>query len=47
MKIEVVVDVKTRLGEGPLWGVEQERLWIDSFSSIDGGHLVSSLGVCP
>ena len=48
MKIDVVVDVKTTLGEGPLWGVEQERLyWIDSFSSIDCGHLVSSLGVCP
>lgn len=32
MKIEVVVDVKTTLGEGPLWDVEQERLyWIDSF----------------
>jgi sugar lactone lactonase YvrE len=26
------VDVKTTLGEGPLWDVEQERLyWIDSF----------------
>src|SRR4051812_13185859 len=32
MRIEVVVDVKTTLGEGPLWDVEQERLyWIDSF----------------
>lgn len=32
MKIEVVVDVKTTLGEGPLWDVEQQRLyWIDSF----------------
>jgi L-arabinonolactonase len=32
MKIEVLVDVKTTLGEGPLWDVEQERLyWIDSF----------------
>lgn len=32
MKIDVVVDVKTTLGEGPLWDVEQERLyWIDSF----------------
>ncbi|QKC98349.1 SMP-30/gluconolactonase/LRE family protein [Mesorhizobium sp. NZP2298] len=31
MKIEVVCDVKTHLGEGPLWDVEQERLyWIDS-----------------
>lgn len=32
MKIEVVVDVKTVLGEGPLWDVDQQRLyWIDSF----------------
>ena len=32
MQIEVVVDVKTTLGEGPLWDVEQQRLyWIDSF----------------
>jgi len=32
MRIEVLVDVKTTLGEGPLWDVGQERLyWIDSF----------------
>lgn len=32
MRIEVLVDVKTILGEGPLWDVEEERLyWIDSF----------------
>jgi L-arabinonolactonase len=32
MRIEVLVDVKTTLGEGPLWDVEEERLyWIDSF----------------
>src|SRR5579862_4991561 len=32
MRIDVLVDVKTILGEGPLWDVEQERLyWIDSF----------------
>jgi sugar lactone lactonase YvrE len=32
MKIDVLIDVKTTLGEGPLWDVEQERLyWIDSF----------------
>lgn len=32
MRIEIVADVKTTLGEGPLWDVEQERLyWIDSF----------------
>lgn len=32
MRIEVLVDVKTTLGEGPLWDVEEQRLyWIDSF----------------
>ncbi|MBV8565613.1 MAG: SMP-30/gluconolactonase/LRE family protein [Methylobacteriaceae bacterium] len=32
MRIEVLVDVKTILGEGPLWDVAQQRLyWIDSF----------------
>jgi L-arabinonolactonase len=32
MRIEVLVDVKPTLGEGPLWDAEQERLyWIDSF----------------
>lgn len=32
MRIEVLVDVKTTLGEGPLWDAEPERLyWIDSF----------------
>lgn len=32
MKIDVLVDCKTTLGEGPLWDVEEERLyWIDSF----------------
>ena len=31
MKIDIVLDVKTVLGEGPLWDVDQERLyWIDS-----------------
>jgi sugar lactone lactonase YvrE len=31
MRIEVLVDVKTTLGEGPLWDVEEQRLyWIDS-----------------
>lgn len=46
MRIEVLVDVKTTLGEGPLWDVEQERLyWIDSFdgrvfrSTVDGGEV--------
>jgi sugar lactone lactonase YvrE len=32
MRIEVLVDVKTTLGEGPLWDVNEQRLyWIDSF----------------
>ncbi|MCE7027167.1 SMP-30/gluconolactonase/LRE family protein [Jiella avicenniae] len=32
MRIEVLLDVKTTLGEGPLWDVGQERLYfIDSF----------------
>lgn len=32
MKIEIIADVKTTLGEGPLWDVGQQRLyWIDSF----------------
>ena len=32
MRIEVLVDVKTILGEGPLWDVAEQRLyWIDSF----------------
>lgn len=31
MKIDIVVDVKTTLGEGPLWDVEQQRIyWVDS-----------------
>jgi len=31
MRIEVLVDVKTTLGEGPVWDVEEQRLyWIDS-----------------
>ena len=32
MRIDVLADVKTTLGEGPLWDVEEQRLyWIDSF----------------
>ena len=32
MRIEVLVDVKTTLGEGPVWDVQDQRLyWIDSF----------------
>lgn len=46
MKIDVLLDVKTTLGEGPLWDAAQERLyWIDSFdgrifrSTVDGHEL--------
>ncbi len=46
MRIEVLVDVKTTLGEGPLWDVEEQRLyWIDSFDgrvfrcTVDGREL--------
>jgi len=46
MRIEVLLDVKTTLGEGPLWDAEQERLYfIDSFdgrvfrTTVDGGEL--------
>ncbi|OZI39226.1 calcium-binding protein [Bordetella genomosp. 1] len=36
MRIEVLIDVKTQLGEGPLWDVQEQRLyWVDSF----GGHV--------
>jgi L-arabinonolactonase len=31
MRIETLIDVKTTLGEGPLWDVEEQRLyWVDS-----------------
>jgi sugar lactone lactonase YvrE len=46
MRIEVLVDVKTTLGEGPLWDVDEQRLyWIDSFDgrvfrcTVDGREL--------
>ena len=46
MRIEVLLDVKTTLGEGPLWDAEQERLYfIDSFdgrvfrTTVDGGEI--------
>src|SRR5258706_2516693 len=30
MQIEVLVDVKTTIGEGPVWDVQEQRLyWID------------------
>ena len=32
MQIDVLIDVKTTLGEGPVWDVQEQRLyWIDSF----------------
>lgn len=31
MRIDIVADVKTRLGESPLWDVDEQRLyWVDS-----------------
>ncbi len=46
MRIEVLVDVKTTLGEGPLWDVDEQRLYfIDSFDgrvfrcTAEGGEL--------
>ena len=31
MKINILLDLKNNLGEGPIWDVEQQRLyWIDS-----------------
>ena len=46
MRIDVLLDVKTTLGEGPLWDVDQERLYfIDSFdgrvfrTTVHGGEL--------
>lgn len=54
MKIDIVLDVKTVLGEGPLWDVEQERLyWIDSKdarifrATADGTELRSWLVPAP
>ncbi len=46
MNIEVLVDCKTTLGEGPLWDVDEQRLyWIDSFDgrvfrcTVDGSEV--------
>ena len=46
MRIEVLIDVKTVLGEGPLWDVDEQRLYfIDSFGcnvfrcTADGGEV--------
>ena len=45
-QIDVLLDIKTTLGEGPLWDVESERLhWVDSAdgrifrSTVDGREL--------
>jgi sugar lactone lactonase YvrE len=50
VKIDILLDVKTILGEGPLWDVAQERLyWIDSLgqrvfrATADGRELRSWL----
>ena len=34
MKIDVLLDVKTTLGEGPVWDVDQQRLYF--IDSMDG-----------
>ena len=35
MRIEVLIDVKAVLGEGPLWDVDEQRLYfIDSFGAV-------------
>ncbi len=54
MKIDIVLDVKTILGEGPLWDVDQERLyWVDSKdarvfrATADGRELRSWLVPAP
>ncbi|KAA9001386.1 SMP-30/gluconolactonase/LRE family protein [Affinibrenneria salicis] len=51
MRIEVLIDLKTRLGESPLWDVEQQRLyWVDSqdgrlFSCTDQGAQIKAWDV--
>jgi hypothetical protein len=51
MRIEVLIDVKTVLGEGPLWDVDEQRLYfIDSFGcnvfrcTADGREVLPVLG---
>ena len=34
MQIDILLDVKTTLGEGPVWDVEQQRLYF--IDSMDG-----------
>ncbi|NKF23224.1 SMP-30/gluconolactonase/LRE family protein [Solimonas marina] len=51
MNIEIVTDLKTTLGEGPVWDVEQQRLyWIDSldgriFRGTQDGHEIRAWDV--
>jgi L-arabinonolactonase len=54
MKIDILLDVKTLLGEGPLWDVDQQRLyWLDSHgqrifrAAADGRELRSWLVPAP
>ena len=54
MNIDIVLDVKTMLGEGPLWDVDQQRLyWIDTLGqrifrvTADGRELRSWLVPAP
>jgi L-arabinonolactonase len=50
MRIEVLVDVKTILGERPLWDAEEQRLyWIDIagmmiYRCTDDGPPARSIG---
>lgn len=52
MRIEVLLDLKTRLGESPVWDVEQQRLWwVDSldgrlFACNAQGGAIKSWDVC-
>lgn len=44
MRIEVLLDLKTRLGESPVWDVEQQRLWwVDSLD----GRLFAAITIIP
>lgn len=51
MKINILLDLKNNLGEGPIWDVEQQRLyWIDSldgrvFSCTEKGTEIKSWDV--
>ena len=51
MRIEVLLDLKTRLGESPVWDTEQQRLWwVDSqdgrlFACNDRGTEIKSWDV--